>query len=529
MCCKLQNWATLLLLPASLLLVIAISILVPVSAHAHAVLVSSSPASDETVKTSPSVVRLQFNEPVRVIRAAARNADGASQNLIADTTGRAVTFHLKDPVGKGSVIVSYRVESEDGHPVGGSLVFHVGAASPASPDVREAATSGLNVAIWLVHIVTILYLAVLVGGALFHRWLDPGREGPVRSFGTLVPGGLLLVTGLYLQGLDETGMGLAFRGIEPLKDAAHGNALIAAGLGFLSIVLVSLPLAENRGGNLIAAVLAMVAASTAFTFTGHCNVVEPRWLARTCIFLHGAAMLFWIGSLMPLWQLSRTRVRKRALLGFSRAIPVPFVLMLAAGAALALIELPEISQMLSSLYGQVLAVKIALVGVLCILVGYNRFWLTKPALAGSRTARTRLRRSIACEIALAIAIVGAASLWRFAGPAEAAVDEPAMSLHLHSDKLMAQLELGRDSVGVFRAYVVVMGADFGPIGPRSVMLRLTNPGAGIEPLKYELRKAPEGGWEGTVLAIGNPTGWTVDVEVLIDDFTSAHLEGRLSK
>lgn len=251
MCYKLQNWATLLLQPAGLLLVIAMGILVPASAHAHAVLVSSSPARDETVKTSPSVVRLQFNEPVRVIRVAARSADGGSQNLIADTTGTAVTFHLQNPVGRGSVIVSYRVESEDGHPVGGSLVFHVGTASPASPDVTVAATSGLNVAIWLVHIATILYLAVFVGGALFHRWLDPGHARPVRSFATLAPGGLLLVTGLYLQGLDELGMGLTLRGIEPLKDAAHGNALTAAGLAFLSIVLVSLPLAANRRGYLI--------------------------------------------------------------------------------------------------------------------------------------------------------------------------------------------------------------------------------------------------------------------------------------
>jgi copper transport protein len=504
-------------------------VLVPVGAHAHAVLVSSSPAWDETVKTLPSGVRLQFNEPVSVIRAAVRDAGGVSQNLIAASTGTVVTLNLPDPVGHGSVIVSYRVESEDGHPVGGSLVFHVGAASPAATDVAEAASSGLNVAIWLVHIATILYLAVFVGGALFNRWLDPGRALPVRPVAILVPGGLLLMTGLYLQGLDELGLGLTLRGLEPLKYAAHGNALIAAGLAFLSIVLISLPLTANRRGYLMSAMLAMATASMAFTFTGHCNVVEPRWLARTCIFLHGAAMLFWIGSLMPLLQLGKTRFSKRPLLAFSRAIPVPFVLMLAAGATLAFIELPEISQMLSSLYGQVLAVKIALVGILCIVAGYNRFWLTKPALAGSRTARMHLRRSIACEIALAIAIVGAASLWRFAGPAMAFVDEPATSLHLHSDKLMAQLELGRDPAGVTRARVVVMGPDFGPIGPRSVMLRLMNPEAGIEPIRYDLRKSSEGGWEGTVLALGDPAGWKVDVEVLIDDFTSAHLEGRLLK
>jgi len=524
---KALNWATSLLQPAALLLIFASAMLLPAIAHAHAVLVNSSPASNETLATPAGAVRLQFNEPVRVIRAVARDADGDSQNLAADLSGATVTLHLQNPIEHGSAIVSYRVESEDGHPIGGSLVFHVGAPSASTAVMPQSATSALAVAIWALHTISVLYLAIVVGGALFDRWLNPDRVTPVRTVATVVSGAVLLVAGLYLQGLDELGVGLAYAGLEPLASAAQGNGMIAAALALLSIVLASLSIPSNRRVALGVAVLAMVTASAAFAFTGHCNVVEPRWLARLCIVLHGAALMFWIGSLLPLWRLSNTRLNQRPLLRFSRVIPVPFGLMLVAGATLAFIELPEISHLVSSLYGRVLVFKVGLVAALCVLASYNRFWLTKPALAGNPGARVRLRRSIACEIVLAIAIVGAASLWRFAGPAPSTAEQPSFKVHLHSAKVMAQLELTPQPAGTANARVVLMGPDFGSLEPRSVSLRLMNPDAGVEPIKYPLAKSTEGGWQADVLTLSDPTGWKVDVEVLIDDFTSAHLEGSL--
>jgi copper transport protein len=201
--------------------------------------------------------------------------------------------------------------------------------------------------------------------------------------------------------------------------------------------------------------------------------------------------------------------------------------MLAAGAVLAFIELPDISHLLSSHYGQILVVKIGLVSGLCLLASYNRFWLTTPAAEGDRSARFRLRRSIACEVVVAAAIVGAASLWRFASPIPPAIKQPSLSVHLHSANVMAQFELSQGSADKATARVFVMRPDFGPFEPRSVDLRLLNPEAGVEPIKYPLQKSPDGGWEAAVLPIANPKGWKVDVAVLIDDFVSAHLEGNL--
>ncbi len=525
-----RNWATLLSLKraACVLLMAGMGFLAPASAHAHAVLLNSSPTNDAILEAAPADMQLRFNEPVSVVRASIKVADGSSVDLPA-TAGSEVDLAIPRTISNGTAIVSYRVVSEDGHPIGGSIVFHVGAPSAIVAPAVAGNSMPLQGAIWSVHIVSVLYLAVLIGGTLFNRWLDPREPHTRRPDLVIVLGALLFSAGVYLQGLDEMGTGLAFAGLEPLLVASRSGAAIAASMALLSVILVSIPVSRASPAYLPLAVLATASASASFAFTGHCNVVTTPWLARTCIVLHGATLLFWIGSLLPLWRLSRTGLTD-PLAGFSRVIPLPFFVLLMAGAALAWLELPGVHAIPLSLYGRVLLLKVGLVGILCVLAMYNRFWLTKPAAAGDQTARRKLRRSIAGEVALAVAIVATASLWRFAGPDQLqyAARPQALSIHLHSGEVMAQLKLVPDrAAGTASAQVDFLTPDFNPIDPQGATLRAWNPDAGVEPIKYDLRKSSKGGWEASGLPTFDPTGWKVDIEVLIDDFTMTHLEGEL--
>ena len=524
---KADNLAARLLQAACAAAIIAMATFLPTAALAHAALKDSTPTANETLDRLPAEVELHFNEPVRLIRATANGDSGASRELDAETSGADVRLRFPDWTIRGTVIVSYRVESEDGHPVGGALVFNVGAPS-AGLAVAAGEPTGLllPIAIWLVHTATVLFLAFVVGGALFDRWLGAGR-GLAPSLATILPPGTaLLAAGLYLQGLDEAGSGLVFAGAEPFRIALQGNAAICASLFFLSFLIIALPFAGR-----ILAVTALMLAASAFTFSGHCSLADPRWLARTAIFLHSATLLFWIGSLPPLWRLCRRPLDLRPLVGFSRNIPYAFVMMILAGCVLAIAELPALSQILSSLYGRILVVKIMFVAALCVLAAYNRFWLTGATLAGDAVARGRLRRSIVLEIILAVAIIGTAGLWRFAGPgqADAAEVSALASVHLHADEVMAQLELEAGSNGTANIHVAVMAPDFGALDPRQVILRLKNPESAIEQMKFELAKAPEGGWQASGLPVREAKGWLADLEVLIDDFHSVHLEGSLSE
>ncbi|EJB05980.1 putative copper export protein [Rhizobium leguminosarum bv. trifolii WSM597] len=528
---RIPNWATfnLSFRAAALLLVLAaLGGLLPASAQAHAVLRSSSPANNEILDRSPSRVDLHFNEVVRLVSASATDASGDRIDLQGDTSGSVVLLNLPGSISRGTTIVSYRVASEDGHPIGGSVVFHVGTPTATSTEVAQGSVSPLAIAIWVVHASSIIFLAVVVGGALFDRWLGIGNPSPSRHDLAAFLGVLLFSTNIYLQGLDEIGGDLSLAGLQPFLAASHSSPAIASSLALLAVVLVSLPLTGRRS-SLAAAALAMIAASSSFIFSGHCSVVEPRWLARACVFLHGGVMIFWIGSLIPLWRASATQACAGQLLGFSRAIPLPFVGMLLAGGALAWIELPALDTVLLSMYGRVLLLKILLVSLLCLLALYNRVRLTRPALAGSQNARWRLRRSIKAEMLLAIAIVAAASLWRFAGPDQLQFAAAApLSVHMHSDAAMAQLELQAQPDGTSTVRVSLLTPDLDPLEPSMVLLRVKKPEAGVEPIKYSLVRSPDDVWEASGLPIGDPKGWEADVQILIDDFTTVHLEGDLA-
>ncbi|WP_244619294.1 copper resistance protein CopC [Rhizobium sp. 18055] len=514
---------------AAVLMVLLLSVLFPPRADAHAVLVNSSPANNQVVDQAPAEILLHFNEPVKIVRASARLANEKSVELESSGGGADISLRLPS-INRGTVIASYRVVSEDGHPVGGTVVFHVGAASAALAGPSEAPSFGLDTVIWFVHVASILLMAHVVGGRLFSALFNPSDPAVRRPMTMVSVGFVLLASSLYLQGLDEIGAGFTFAGATTLSTAIGSNVAVASGLFSLALLLAILPPFRTRSLTVSTAVIAMMVASAAFTFTGHSALATPPWLAKTCIFFHGGILLFWIGSLPPLWRLSRHPARQMSLKAFSAAIPAPFVAMLIAGLTLAALELPGLGSILDSMYGRVLVVKIGLVALLCVLAAYNRFWLTGPAIQGDVTACGRLRASISAEIVVAVAIVGAASLWRFAGPDQFqyAPLHP-VSIHIHTDKAMAQFELKPKSQDAASVHVTILASDFAPMRPRAVTLRLWNPAAGVEAIKYELAKAENGGWEAEDVPFRSPNGWKVDVQVLIDDFTTAHLEANLDE
>ncbi len=514
-------WAAFCLLAraAGLLMVMA------AGADAHAVLTASFPANGAIVAVAPEKVLLRFNETVRVIRLGMVAPDGAAKELSADPTGAEIAVPIPGPLADGTVIVSYRVASEDGHPVGGSIVFHVGKPSARSGNVSEAPSEALLAAIWFGNMGATLAVAAVVGGAFFNRWLDPAsmRAGSPALAAVAI---VFVLARLYLQGLDDIGAGLVWAGPEPIAQAFSDRTGTAQCLALAAIVLALLPLRLRSAR--MASAAALVLASFAFTLTGHSSLAQPRLIAQASIFLHAAVMLFWIGSLLPLLRLSRSAGGRRPLRIFSQLIPVPFVLMLLAGLLLAIMEIPRVDLAWSSLFARILAVKIGLVAVLCMLALYNRFWLTAPALAGNPAARRRLGWTIGGEIALALLIVATASLWRFAGPGQYqyAHVHPAMSLHRHGQKAMAELETAPRPDGTVDVQVSIMSPQFDPMRPRSVSLSLRSAALGIEPLKYRLTSAADGTWTATNLPLSDMAGWSVDVQILIDDFNLVHLEGN---
>ena len=127
---------TIVVVFAFLALALAPAFAAPTSAlPLHARLVSSAPAHKATVETVDSVV-LTFNESVNpdFVAVKVSGPDGGEVDGDPNVDGMTVTQPLTSPLRVGKHTVTYRVVSNDGHPISGTLTFTTtGGAASASP------------------------------------------------------------------------------------------------------------------------------------------------------------------------------------------------------------------------------------------------------------------------------------------------------------------------------------------------------------------------------------------------------------
>ena len=100
------------------------------SADAHAQLSSSNPAKNQIVKTLPSLVWLEFDGDLlsfgdkQIHKITVTNSRKNRVDIGGPIVGGArISTKLKAGLPAGKYFVSYRVVSEDGHPVEGSYTF----------------------------------------------------------------------------------------------------------------------------------------------------------------------------------------------------------------------------------------------------------------------------------------------------------------------------------------------------------------------------------------------------------------------
>jgi len=134
-------------------------------AFAHAALVSVEPPDGSVLAQAPKRLELRFSESVtagavNLIDAAGRLRGDAAVDATADS----VVVTLPEGLPQGTSIVSYRVISQDGHPVTGAVTFSVGAATATA--MPADASGNINGLIWLARIGLYIGLFAGVGGVL---------------------------------------------------------------------------------------------------------------------------------------------------------------------------------------------------------------------------------------------------------------------------------------------------------------------------------------------------------------------------
>lgn len=400
---------------------------VPV-ASAHAYLLASTPPDGYAVPTAPTMISLDFDEPVTLGRdaLALTDATGRSYPLAAPAAslgGRRISTPAP-PLADGGYRVRWEVTADDGDLVSGVIRFVVG---PTTTVAAGGGSGGWSfdsplvvVARWALFAGLIVALGGLVGDALARRVADEARlAATVR----LPRPAVRLGSGLGL--LSVLTLGIAQTGGVPAQLVRTGPGLVlvteAAGFGVAFVVAVGhsrLGHGRLRPAGRAALGVPLLAVMLAEGWRAHPHSVSPLWGGALTV-THLLAAACWIGSLIHVLRMARCwrdhpGATRLLVFDYSRLALIAVAVVIATGTLEAVLLLPTPGALIGTGYGAVLLAKLA--GVLATL---------SLALA----ARRRLRRSIATDtlalgraaraepLTLAVVLAAAALLVSGAPPA----------------------------------------------------------------------------------------------------------------
>ncbi|HEX5779539.1 MAG TPA: copper resistance protein CopC [Xanthobacteraceae bacterium] len=516
----------------AVLLAVLLAAFASSGAMAHAVLVASEPADGAILAAPPARLTLTFNEPVAPLVLRLIRPDGTEQAAAVKQAGATLEVSPSGEIRDGTHLLSWRVVSADGHPIGGTVVFSVGHASEGGGPSLERAPGVALTAIWVARVATYIAMFVGVGGVFFVVWVAAGPPYPAGRFlHTLLLVGLVAApVSLGLQGVDLLSVPLTYLATSAVWQAGlRSSYAMTAAAAFVSFFVAWVALAvSSRRTARIAASIAFVGVGLALAASGHASAAEPQFLMRSAVFVHALSIAFWMGALLPLAasRPDRSQGPRTALRRLSRVVPFVLAALLASGAVLAWVQVGEVPALWRTDYGRLLLAKLGLFALLLAVALYNRFAPRGRASIDEPAASRAFVRTMRIEIALALAIFAVTAGWRFAPPPRALASLAAMpaTLHVHSQAILADVRFDPGRAGPTTASIVVMTGEYGPLDAREVRLALSKEDSGIEPVRRPATRDADGIWRVRGLLVPQPGRWTVRIDVLVSDFEKVTLE-----
>jgi copper transport protein len=356
-----------------------------------------------------------------------------------------------------------------------------------------------------------------------------GIAAAAISFG--MQGGLLAggsIAGLAIPSLWQAGLASTF-GTAALI-AIAGMALIVAGLLSASII----------GGSV--AFSGAVTALIGYAFAGHVVTAGPRWLTVPALLAHMSAVAFWIGSLLPLHAALAGRDAVPIVRRFSAIAAFAVGILIVAGLIIATLQVRDLAALVTTLYGRVLMAKLALVAGALALAAANKWRLTPRLARKDSSAPIALRRTIAAEIVIALAILVVTAVLGTTPPPRALVSnhsplpdyhsadqhhEHGLSLELLSASQRATLRFSSAHAGANDVEIAISDEDGSAVDAKEVMISAANAAAGVEPIRRAAVRVRPGTWEAKNLLLVPSGTWSIRVEALASDFEKPVFEGAV--
>ena len=520
-----KSWTVVFLAALSVVLVVAARH----QAWAHASLVSSTPAGGQALADPPKEIVLSFTEAVgpvffRVLDKSGKEVGSPAQ---PQPDGNSLRLPLNDALPNGTYIVTYRVVSEDTHPIGGTFAFAIGEAlavgAAATPAVAATPTvwtwaSGANR--WA------LYTAMLLatGAALFYLWmtvpaaadeanLRVGRRAAVVAAVTYVLavglGGADLVNG----GADALFTSAAWR------QGAQTTLLPSALIGLFAMAILYFALRQRSRVSLaVAAFFAVVS----FLVTGHAALASPIWVMAPMVAIHLVCAAFWLAALIPLFVTAREEPVTDAgfvMTQFSGRAVYTVTALIASGAVITWIQVETLAAFTNTVYGPRLLIKLGLFAVLLGLAAYNKFVLTPNLERAEDGAAPALRRSIVVELVIYTLILGAAASLTLTPPPRAITAEATQGGYrtsVTSDGYEAEIEVSPATPGQ-NMLMVSVRKDGQPVELKGMDITLALPSAGVSDVEKR-GEAAGPMWHFNLEETALSGEWEVQARAFITDF-----------
>lgn len=556
-------------------------------AAAHAALVSTEPGESARLETAPTEVTLTFSEEMTLGAGYARvlTADGERVDTDdASVDGAVVTIPLRPDLADGGYLVTYRIVSDDSHPVQGAYSFVVGegelvAASADGPVAdrlvegaqqvaRTAGFAGIAFAIG----VPALVLLCLPGGWSSHRLRRLSTWGAGTAAGTAVL--LFLLQGPYTAG---SGFGSLLDPSLMSTTAAStaGWALLARAVLAVALLFALRPAWRREGPpevpELAAAGVCAVGLALSTAATGH--AVAGSWpaLAIGVTTVHVVAMSVWLGGLVAMLVVVLRPYEEdadfaEAMRRFSRVAFVAVAALVVTGILQSVRELGSPTALVDTVYGRLLMAKLTFFVVVLGAAGVSRVWVqqrlgVRRPPAGRRTrvtahafaattadgrpddeqdetvaARDRvqsdsardqlpsLRRSMLVEAVLGAAIVLVSAVLVGTPPAKAiAVDPVDVTMQLEGSSGEAgsvQVTVAPAQAGSNVLSLYLYDEEGRATQPEDIRVAIAEEQQEIGPLDVEIAAAGPGRYVAQDMTVPTAGTWRLTVTVRLDEFTA---------
>lgn len=409
---------------------LGLGLLLAAPASAHAELVGSSPGDGARVASAPHRVVLRFDEAVVIDALASMHVtDEAGKRVEKGDlfnphgNGALVAIHLHRGLGDGTYTVAYRLLSDDGHPVTGTIRFVVGKGALAAPTGElsgpdPVVKDALVVSRWISY----AGLALLTGVWVLLTVWPAGRDEPrpqrmvklgwfAAVFGAAFE---LLLQGPYIAG---GGLGDTFNGtmLHATLDTRYGHLHLIrlAALGVLAVVIGSV--FRGWAPRWLVLPVSMLGATVAWTFAdgGHAATTSPVWFSVAAQTLHVLSVITWLGGLTMLVVAvfpRRSADELRTVLNvYSNVALTAVVLIVATGAYAAWRGTGSVDAIFTTTYGLLIIGKIALLAGI-VAVAYPARNLLRTLDGSDEVVVERLRRSVWVETAVAFVVLALAAV-----------------------------------------------------------------------------------------------------------------------